>query len=267
MRRSILMKAPLLQNNPLESTDLIYAALDLHCAHSVLGSMEAGGRWRGTQRFATSAEALQTQVAALGGPRVWLTLEASATPRPRTPVRGRELSGQLCGRGRGVGRASWQRSCRDKCVPELQFGDEREEPFTRHPPRTLPAAPCGALPTSRARGQNGALHGLAKGDPALRRPRRGPSARRTSAPDPPQEPQQVTFWKLEIRKGARTGTGRLSLRTGSAPPVHPGLFCPRSQTPLPSFPNSIWERTLEGNSASQAGVSARWPHPHRLHSR
>ena len=76
------MKTPLPKTTTvLESTDLIYAALDLHCAHSVLGSMEAGGRWRGTKRFATSAEALQTQVAALGGPRVWLTLEASALTR------------------------------------------------------------------------------------------------------------------------------------------------------------------------------------------
>ena len=35
----------------------------------------------------------------------------------------------------------------------------------------------------------------------------------------------------------------------------------------PSFPNSVWERTLEGNSVSQAGVSARWPHAHRLRTR
>jgi transposase len=59
----------------------LYAALDLHCAHSVLGSMEADGRWRGTRRFATSAEALEREVAALGGADVCLTLEASALTR------------------------------------------------------------------------------------------------------------------------------------------------------------------------------------------
>lgn len=75
------MKTQLPKNNPLESTDLIYAALDLHCAHSVLGSMEADGRWRGTQRFATGAEELKRRVAALGGERVWLALEASALTR------------------------------------------------------------------------------------------------------------------------------------------------------------------------------------------
>jgi hypothetical protein len=59
----------------------LYAALDLLCAHSVLGSMDAEGRWRGTQRFATFREQLEAQVAALGGEGVCLTLEASALTR------------------------------------------------------------------------------------------------------------------------------------------------------------------------------------------
>jgi transposase len=75
------MKTNPIESHRIESHDLIFAALDLHCAHSVLGSMEAGGPWRGWQHFATSAENLQKHVAALGGPRVWLTLEASALTR------------------------------------------------------------------------------------------------------------------------------------------------------------------------------------------
>lgn len=63
------------------TTFTLYAALDLHCGHSVLGSMDAAGRWRGSTRFATAAEHLTRHVAALGGAGVCLTLEASALTR------------------------------------------------------------------------------------------------------------------------------------------------------------------------------------------
>lgn len=58
-----------------------YAALDLHTTTSVLGTMDADGRWRGTRRFPTAAGPLQQAVAALGGAGVALTLEASTLSR------------------------------------------------------------------------------------------------------------------------------------------------------------------------------------------
>ena len=61
----------------------IYAALDLHCGHSLLGSMDHDGNWLGQSRFATDAEHLTAAVLALGGPGagVCLTLEASSLTR------------------------------------------------------------------------------------------------------------------------------------------------------------------------------------------
>jgi transposase len=59
----------------------VYAALDLHSARSVLGSMDHDGNWRGWSRFPTDAEHLTGQVRALGGTGVCLTLEASSLTR------------------------------------------------------------------------------------------------------------------------------------------------------------------------------------------
>ncbi|MFN0314732.1 MAG: transposase [Burkholderiales bacterium] len=70
-----------MKTNQAIPTCRIYAALDLHCTHSVLGSMDPEGRWLGTRRFATSAGQIEAQVAALGGEGVCLTLEASALTR------------------------------------------------------------------------------------------------------------------------------------------------------------------------------------------
>ena len=57
-----------------------YAGLDLHCAHSVLGSMERDGNWRGLCRFPTDAEHLAEAVRALGS-GVCLTVEVGALTR------------------------------------------------------------------------------------------------------------------------------------------------------------------------------------------
>ena len=70
-----------MKTNPPNPTYRIYAALDLHCGHSVLGSMDAEGRELGLRRFATSAGNLESHVAALGHQGVCLTLEASALTR------------------------------------------------------------------------------------------------------------------------------------------------------------------------------------------
>lgn len=59
----------------------VYAALDLHSARSVLGSMDHDGNWLGCSRFPTDAEHLTGKVRSLGGPGVCLTLEASALTR------------------------------------------------------------------------------------------------------------------------------------------------------------------------------------------
>ena len=63
------------------NTQSIYAALDLHSGHSVLGSMNHDGQWLGWSRFRTDPEHLQGAVRALGGPDVRLTVEASALTR------------------------------------------------------------------------------------------------------------------------------------------------------------------------------------------
>ena len=69
--KSIPMKRPL------------YAALDLHSAYSVLGSMDHSGKTQPRMRFATEAERLRAQVSALKQKRrpVHLTMEAGALTR------------------------------------------------------------------------------------------------------------------------------------------------------------------------------------------
>src|SRR5437762_11676334 len=61
----------------------LYAALDLHSAYSVLGSMDHDGRTQPRMRFATEAERLRAQVSALKQKRrpVHLTMEAGALTR------------------------------------------------------------------------------------------------------------------------------------------------------------------------------------------
>ncbi|HEY4256478.1 MAG TPA: transposase [Candidatus Udaeobacter sp.] len=61
----------------------LYAALDLHSGHSVLGSMDQDGNVLGRKRFATEAEKLRQQVTLLRQKRrpVYLTLEAGALSR------------------------------------------------------------------------------------------------------------------------------------------------------------------------------------------
>jgi hypothetical protein len=61
----------------------IYAALDLHSRHSVLGSMDHEGNNRPRIRFATTAEMLRSHVAALRQKKrpVYLTMEAGAFTR------------------------------------------------------------------------------------------------------------------------------------------------------------------------------------------
>jgi len=48
-------------------TKPLYAALDLHSAHSVLGSMDHDGKSQGQVRFATAEPALREQVLGLAG--------------------------------------------------------------------------------------------------------------------------------------------------------------------------------------------------------
>jgi transposase len=61
----------------------VYAALDLHSAYSVLGSMDHGGKTRPRTRFATQAELLHKEVARLKERKrpVYLTMEAGALTR------------------------------------------------------------------------------------------------------------------------------------------------------------------------------------------
>src|SRR5438552_8762712 len=61
----------------------VYAALDLHSRHSVLGSMDHGGKTGAWMRFATEAETLRAQVARLRQARrpLFLTMEAGALTR------------------------------------------------------------------------------------------------------------------------------------------------------------------------------------------
>ena len=61
----------------------LYAALDLHSAYSVLGSMDHEGKTRPRTRFATQGEALQREVARLRQRKrpVYLTMEAGALTR------------------------------------------------------------------------------------------------------------------------------------------------------------------------------------------
>jgi transposase len=76
------------------NTNSIYAALDLHSGHSVLGSMNHDGQWLGWSRFRTDAQQLQRAVRALGGSDVRLTVEASALTRWAVGLL-RPLVGQL----------------------------------------------------------------------------------------------------------------------------------------------------------------------------
>ena len=61
----------------------LYAALDLHSAYSVLGSMDHDGKTQPRMRFATQADTLRAQVRALKQKRrpLHLTLEAGALTR------------------------------------------------------------------------------------------------------------------------------------------------------------------------------------------
>src|SRR5947207_6464504 len=61
----------------------VYAALDLHSRHSVLGSMDHGGKTGAWMRFATEAETLRAQVARLRQARrpLFLTMEAGPLSR------------------------------------------------------------------------------------------------------------------------------------------------------------------------------------------
>jgi len=62
----------------------LYAALDLHCNQSVLGSMDHDGNLLGQTRFGTDAGQLKEQIAALGSKHrrpVYLTLEAGSLTR------------------------------------------------------------------------------------------------------------------------------------------------------------------------------------------
>jgi transposase len=62
-------------------TTTIYAALDLHSNHSLLGSIDHDGNSLGRVRFATGADTLREHVARLGRKGVALTLEAGALTR------------------------------------------------------------------------------------------------------------------------------------------------------------------------------------------
>src|SRR5206468_1530859 len=61
----------------------LYAALDLHSRHSVLGSLDHDGRTQPRMRFATEAKILRTQVERLRRKRrpLYLTMEAGALTR------------------------------------------------------------------------------------------------------------------------------------------------------------------------------------------
>jgi transposase len=61
----------------------LYAALDLHSAYSVLGSMDHNGRTQPRMRFATQADTLRAHVGALKQKRrpLFLTMEAGALTR------------------------------------------------------------------------------------------------------------------------------------------------------------------------------------------
>ena len=61
----------------------LYAALDLHSRHSVLGSMEHGGKTGARMRFATEAETLRAALKGLPKARrpLFLTMEAGALTR------------------------------------------------------------------------------------------------------------------------------------------------------------------------------------------
>src|SRR6059058_2343216 len=61
----------------------LYAALDLHSRHSVLGSLDHDGRTQPRMRFATEAKILRTQVERLRQKKrpIYLTMEAGAFTR------------------------------------------------------------------------------------------------------------------------------------------------------------------------------------------
>jgi len=64
----------------MKSKSPVYAALDLHSRHSVLGSMEHGGKTGARMRFPTEANILRAQVERLRRRRrpLYLTMEAGA---------------------------------------------------------------------------------------------------------------------------------------------------------------------------------------------
>ena len=74
---------PLPPPTKLPTAYSLYAALDLHCGHSLLGGMDHDGNQRHKSRFPTDAEHLTAAVRALGGPGagVCLTMEASSLTR------------------------------------------------------------------------------------------------------------------------------------------------------------------------------------------
>ena len=67
----------------MKSKSRVYAALDLHSRHSVLGSMEHGGKTGARMRFPTEANILRAQVERLRRRRrpLYLTMEAGALTR------------------------------------------------------------------------------------------------------------------------------------------------------------------------------------------
>jgi len=67
----------------MKSKSPVYAALDLHSRHSVLGSMEHGGKTGARMRFPTEANILRAQVERLRRRRrpLYLTMEAGALTR------------------------------------------------------------------------------------------------------------------------------------------------------------------------------------------
>ena len=59
----------------------LYAALDLHARHCVLGAMTEDGRWLGSTQFPTGARELAAQIEALRSKHLQLTIEAGPMTR------------------------------------------------------------------------------------------------------------------------------------------------------------------------------------------
>src|SRR6187551_1386235 len=81
----------------MKSKSPVYAALDLHSRHSVLGSMEHGGKTGARMRFPTEANNLRAQVERLRRRRrpLYLTMEAGALTRWASAIV-RPLVEQFC---------------------------------------------------------------------------------------------------------------------------------------------------------------------------